>query len=65
MRGPAGDEDGEGFVVRAFEDLEFRAGTKLKVFEKFEEAFIFFIDAQNFGGFVGMKIGEEYAAFLA
>jgi hypothetical protein len=33
--------------------------------EEFEEAFIFFVDAKNFGGIVGAEFGEQDAALFA
>jgi len=65
MDGLAGDEEGEGFVVAAQEDLEFGGRVEMEFLEEFEEAFVFLVDAENFGGFAGAEIGERDAALLA
>ena len=37
----------------------------MEAFEKFEETFLFFVYAKNFGGVVELQLGERDGAFLA
>jgi len=37
----------------------------MEAFEEFEEAFVLFIDAEDFGGFAGAEFGEENGAVFA
>ena len=61
----AGDAEGQRFVVAALEDIELAGGEQVEILEEIEEAFVFFIDAENFGGIAGLEFGEKNAALFA
>ena len=61
----AGDAESQRFVVAALENFELAGGEQVEVLEKIEEAFVFFVDAENFGRIAGLQFGEKHAALLA
>jgi hypothetical protein len=60
-----GGAESHGFVVLALEDLDFCGRTEMEIFEKIEETFLLFIDANNFSGIVELQFGKKDGAFLA
>lgn len=65
MHGVASGTKGHGFVVFALEDFDFGGGAKMQAFEEFQEAFLFFVDTNNFGGVMKLQFGKKDSAFLA
>src|SRR5579862_17412 len=65
MDGAACDAEGEGLVVLAFGDDHLSARMKVQAIEKFEELAVFFVHADDFGGFAGVEIGEQDGALFA
>lgn len=65
MDGAAGNAESHGFVVFAFEDFDFCRRTKVKAVKKLQKLSVFFVDAEDFAGFVGAKICEKHGALLA
>ena len=48
MDGFARHQHGERFIVAALENLNFGSRPEAEALEKFEEAFVFFVDADDF-----------------
>jgi hypothetical protein len=65
MDGAARDAEGEGFVVLAPGDSHQSAGMEVQAIEKFEELAVFFVHANDFGGFTGVEIGEQDGSLFA
>ncbi len=65
MHGMAGGTKGEGLVIFAFQDFEFGGGAQMEAVEEFEEAFVLFVDAEDFGAFAGAEFGEENGTVFA
>ena len=65
MDGLVGHAEGESFVVAALKDIECCGGEQVEVLDELEEAFVLFVDAEDFGGVAGAKFGEKDAALLA
>ena len=61
----AGDAEGQRFVVAALENIEFAGGEQVEILKEIEEAFVFFVDAENFRRIAGLQFGEKHAALFA
>ena len=55
----------EGFIVFAAGDRELRTRMEMESVEEFEELAVLFVDADDFGSFVGLQIREQHGALFA
>jgi hypothetical protein len=65
VKSAAGGTESERFIVLAAGDGELRAGVEMEAVEEFEKFSIFLVNANDFGAFVGLQVGEKYSALLA
>ena len=65
MDGFSGGAKSHSFVVLAFFDAEFCAGTQMQAVEEFEKLAVFFVDANDFRGIFRAQFRQQHDALFA
>ena len=63
--GFSGGAKSHGFVVLAFFDAEFCAGTQMQAVKEFQKLAVFFVDADDFRGIFRAQFREQHDALFA
>lgn len=65
VNGFSGGTESHRFVIFAFFDAQFRAGSQVQSIQKFQKLAVFFVDADDFRFVFGAEVGKQDGALFA